>query len=349
MPFLKKIVVLKELENGFAINGKKLSGIVRVEQTDGVSELFLSTINITSVNSGSFFLFVIDYLKEVHCFELKLTPYAHGKVFQNEPSIDRGLCAGLCFVKDDLPVTIAFGTSENFGVNLSDFKKMVADTCYNLRRKSQKEKEELAEKNMLLSQLEKPLPIHNLANQYDDEAVATENFYALSDSIKDSLNKVKESQDALLRTENAMLIDNNEKKTQESQSQTYGCENETNGVESQEYSEQNPYYLSVKKDLETILEKFAPEKKLCALFADSRWVKVAYSKEKYYVVGVVKEKNKERYICYGVPEKYSPEPPPVLKNCATFIPLSVFDLKGDGYWMMFQDAITGECIKLKKV
>ena len=63
------------------------------------------------------------------------------------------------------------------------------------------------------------------------------------------------------------------------------------------------------------------------------------------IVGLVKEGGKEKYICYGVPAVYSKEPPKELKGFCSFIPLSVFDMKGDGYWMMFQDAVTGECIK----
>ena len=35
-----------------------------------------------------------------------------------------------------------------------------------------------------------------------------------------------------------------------------------------------------------------------------------------------------------------------LKNRIEIAPISVFDLSGKGYWMMFQDAETGECIKI---
>ena len=69
------------------------------------------------------------------------------------------------------------------------------------------------------------------------------------------------------------------------------------------------------------------------------------AENKFYVVGLVKENGVEKYICYGVPAKYSPEPPKELKGYASFIPLSVFDLQGDGYWMMFQDAQDGKCVK----
>ena len=80
------------------------------------------------------------------------------------------------------------------------------------------------------------------------------------------------------------------------------------------------------------------------MFPDSVFVKVPYSKEKFYVVGLVKELGVEKYICYGVPSTYSAEPPKALKGYASFIPLSLFNLHGDGFWIMFQDAISGKCI-----
>jgi hypothetical protein len=83
--------------------------------------------------------------------------------------------------------------------------------------------------------------------------------------------------------------------------------------------------------------------------ANSKWVKIYYSNTQYYVVGLVYNDGRERYVCYGVPSKYSPIPPKELEGFCSFVPLSVFDMKGDGYWMMFQDAITGNCIRLKKV
>ena len=74
-------------------------------------------------------------------------------------------------------------------------------------------------------------------------------------------------------------------------------------------------------------------------------MKINYSQSGYYVVGVINENKTPKYICYGVPAVYSKTPPKELDGFCTFIPLSIFSLDGDGFWMMFQDAVTGECIK----
>ncbi|MBQ8427141.1 MAG: hypothetical protein IJX16_05220 [Clostridia bacterium] len=354
MSFSKKVIILKELENGFALPDKKISGIVRIEQTDGIAELYLSTINLNAVSGGTFFLFVVDHSKTVYSFDLLSRPYTHGKVIDGLLDLDKGFSAGLCFVKDDLPITIAFGATEDFSVNLSSFKRLVAETCLNLRRKKQRECEEQAERERFINQTEHSKCAENDINlqaenmTYDDEAVATENFYALNDSINDKLLLLKEKENALLPNENAMPFECDQKEKEKSNPTTYGNKDETDACKSQKYSAQSPYYLTVKNELDEVFCKFPPDKELNAFFADSRWARVKYADNKYYVVGVVKEYGKEKYICYGVPSKYSPEPPETLKDCSAFIPLSVFDLKGDGYWMMFQDAITGNCIKLKK-
>ena len=137
-------------------------------------------------------------------------------------------------------------------------------------------------------------------------------------------------------------------KEKEKRADSDSAKNETDASSCQNRTGKTPYYLSVKDELDRVFSGFSHELGLEKMFPDSVFVKVPYSKEKFYVVGLVKELGVEKYICYGVPEKYSPNPPEALKDCATFIPLSIFDLKGDGYWMMFQDAITGDCIKLKK-
>ena len=73
-----------------------------------------------------------------------------------------------------------------------------------------------------------------------------------------------------------------------------------------------------------------------------------FSRNKYYTVGVICDEKKPKYICYGVPAESRGEPPDALKGYCSFLPLSVFDLSGKGYWMMFQDAETGECVKISQ-
>jgi hypothetical protein len=61
-------------------------------------------------------------------------------------------------------------------------------------------------------------------------------------------------------------------------------------------------------------------------------------------VGLIKENDREKYICYGVPTENSKTPPKQLQGFCSFVALeNCNDYKG--FWMMFQDAQDGKCVK----
>ena len=80
------------------------------------------------------------------------------------------------------------------------------------------------------------------------------------------------------------------------------------------------------------------------MVAESRWVEVDYESGKKYVVGVINESGKPRYVCYGVRGEYGKKPPE-FKDYCSFVPSSPFALKGGGFWIMYQDAESGIRIK----
>ena len=106
------------------------------------------------------------------------------------------------------------------------------------------------------------------------------------------------------------------------------------------------YYAKVQGDLRALFEQYPPEEELAACIPYSRWAKIAFARGKHYAVGVISDEGRPQYICYGVPAERLSEPPKALRGFCSFMPLSVFDLHGKGYWMMFQDADTGECIQI---
>ena len=364
MSFNKKIVVLKETEQGYALKNKKISGIARVEIESGVAELHLSVINASAVSGGEFFFIISDTDRCIFSFPLGKRPFAFNKTFTTPPNIDKGFSAGLCHVNQDLPTTVAFACSDGFTLDFTEFKKAVADKCFEERKKKIKQttekcvcenQEPLCEtKNDKSCQLQNTHTICDnkedvLQNTpYDDEAVATENYYSLNDEICDKICLIKECDNAFLRNKDGVFNEQCQAQTEKSQTTTNCIQDETSDNSSKNCKNRECYFNTVKNELEKLFLRFSPEPNLCALFADSKFVKVNYSNNKYYAVGLIKENGKEKYICYGVPAKFSTTPPETLKDCACFIPISVFDLKGDGYWMMFQDANTGACIKLIK-
>ena len=52
MDFIKKVLVLKQVADGYALSGKAVSGIFRIEAESGVATVFLSVINLASAGNG---------------------------------------------------------------------------------------------------------------------------------------------------------------------------------------------------------------------------------------------------------------------------------------------------------
>ena len=95
--------------------------------------------------------------------------------------------------------------------------------------------------------------------------------------------------------------------------------------------------LFATNDRETNLEKIVP---------NSEWVTVAYedSNQKHYVVGLIYDNGRVRYICFGVPGSMDNPPEDDLKDYSQWLPTDIVNPKDNGYWVMYQDAITGKNI-----
>lgn len=344
MRFDKQVCVLKQLQTGFSPAGKSVGGIVRLESEGGSAAVHLSLINVTAKSSGEYALYVATKTGLYHRFSLGLFPSTFSAAFETEVKASDGFAAGLVYEDNGVPVTVAFAETENFSLGATNFKRAVLQRA-------------------LDAYAEKPAPAPAAVKSdnekikgesrgdYDDEAVATENYFSFEkdelSNLKEIINENGEKEDEHVRAENGRSFRAGEKEEKKGGTYRFIGEDAAESFGGEKYSEVNPYYLSAKKELDETFEKFPEDFSLKTYFPDSKFVKINYSAGRFYLVGVIKENKKEKYICYGVPEKYSEKAPPELEGYCTFIPLSVFDLQGDGYWMMFQDAITGECVKKK--
>ncbi len=356
MEFIKQILVLKEIECGFSSPGKKLSGISRVEIENGVATFYLSLINVKAADCGEYVAFVLDGGGKLFSFPLGKRPVSFTENFRVTPSVKNGFSSGICYVEKGIPLLIAYARSESVLTDAADFRKKITDKYIEKHRE-----EDLAPDNPYapipptlppmpplgpipgIDEPEEEPRDKTMRESYDDEAVATENYYEKDESYEEREFLRRFSED--VRTENEMPFSGEQGKTEKGESGACGFQNETGDDSGKEYSEGNTYFESVRNEIEDMFNKFPPEERLAVSLTDSKWIRINYSDNKYYVVGIIREDGKEKYICYGVPAKYSTSPPKELKGFCTFIPLSVFDLKGDGYWMMFQDAVTGDCVK----
>lgn len=316
MLFYKKVLLLKESSLGYSVSSSPVSCVFRLEQEDSVSSFNLTAVNLKRTD-GEYRLFVCFDKRTAFSFGLGNRPFSFSNKVDFFPSADGGFSAGIVHILDGLPTVVAFSRSDEFNLTLKDFKKVVADYCI-------KEMESSA---------------------YDDEVVATENYYS-AECLNEKLLAIEKLDEKYVQNKNVNPSCQSQDQKEENFKDAYFGQNETSRSSFQKYSKDFPYYLTVKDEIEKVLSSYPYEDRLNALTPDGKWVKVDYSKGKYYVVGVIKEDGKEKFVCYGVPSKYRESPPKELLGFASFVPLSVFDLKGDGYFIMFQDAVTGKSVKI---
>lgn len=108
------------------------------------------------------------------------------------------------------------------------------------------------------------------------------------------------------------------------------------------------FFVRMKDEIEKVLSSYPAEAALEATVENSRWVRITYGGDKFYVFGVIYSGEVPRYVCYGVPSEDSSRPPESLAGISSFIPASP-DGGDSGYWVMYQDAATGASVKLNSV
>ena len=208
--------------------------------------------------------------------------------------------------------------------------------------------------------LREATPEREADGRYDDELIAAENYYAFADADLSSLRirpsaGMADAEEPPVKAEageggeggnGPSFPPNTESGTGEGGEGEQAAERAFPEPKKPPAKQPPRYYAKVQGDLRALFEQYPPEEELAACIPYSRWAKIAFARGKHYAVGVISDEGRPQYICYGVPAERLSEPPKALRGFCSFMPLSVFDLHGKGYWMMFQDADTGECIQI---
>ncbi|MDD4839598.1 MAG: hypothetical protein PHE93_02865 [Clostridia bacterium] len=105
------------------------------------------------------------------------------------------------------------------------------------------------------------------------------------------------------------------------------------------------FYIAVKPQLDEMFECYPTEERLQELISNSKWVRVDCDDE-YYVVGLIFDENdKPEFICYGIPGTYPVKPPEEIADVCEWFPFDLENKFGDGFWLIYQNAMTGKCLK----
>lgn len=103
-----------------------------------------------------------------------------------------------------------------------------------------------------------------------------------------------------------------------------------------------PFYVKIAEQLKNLFDTYPHDKALEEIVHESSWVRIPFGDDEYYVVGVISEAEKPIFICYGLPRDKRDNPCPELTQHAEWLPSDRANVDGCGYWVMYQDAVSGE-------
>jgi len=373
MNFIKKMCILRQVKQGFSGDGKTLSGLIKIEQYGKNLSVEVSVINFAPLSSGEYYCLIADSKNRTEMLPLR------GKSLFNivsELDAEDGFCGVICFVKNGI-TPIAYGIHGN---KVYDWKSLVKRSVPPRSREPACTDNagldlatgtatgmggidfgfggEAAEEPFLpdVQYDEKPEKLHLPENEkeppreetnkeitaknkgkYDDETVATENYY---DREAKKNERIEHEQAHTYAHAESGNQDKTEK--ERTSAQTDG---DAENIRNPFTTDSDGYYFAVKGEIDELFAKYPADDSLKNVFAFSEWVRVRGEEGKAeYLIGVIYDDMKAKYICYALPAADKENPPEEIKEICTFVPSSAFTDK-EGFFVIFQSCSTGECIR----
>ncbi|MBQ7373232.1 MAG: hypothetical protein IJW64_01545 [Clostridia bacterium] len=304
MQNFKTVALVRQTAQGFSDG--EIRGVAKISDKKGQKVIDLSLINLLPAKNGKYLLFLDCEKQEFKSLD--------GGSYIAPNDFSGAVC--LFFDEGEELIPIAYG---NFSPSAKTVKEILES-----EKNDYKTEEVIGEKTTVFS-----------SQEYDDEAIATVDYYDFERKCKgDLIDERSDSFGEQVFDEPSACQEQKEEK-----SHFTSPKNDENGDFMQGDMPQT-YYQKIKGQIETIFKENEKEQSLENMVGRSRWVKIGDG-GKSFAFGVILSDGAPKYICYGIPGKFSSKPNEI-KNYSSFIPKSPFNLKGDGYWVMFQEAINGE-------
>ncbi len=170
---------------------------------------------------------------------------------------------------------------------------------------------------------------------YDDERLAGENYFEEEERERVQSTQNSENAGTQSPTENAGA-----------QAGTNATQNDdATGVLHPFATDPDGYYLSVKREIDDLFRRYPADNTLAATFQRSEWVRLRGSKEApEFLVGALYEEGRVKYVCYALAAEEKDAPPKEIQGVCSFVPVSPL-MGAEGFFVIFQSAATGECVK----
>lgn len=311
----KRLCILKQMKKGFSVDGSSLTGAIYAERLG--SELII-TPRIPALAPLQDGRYALALCAGERSFVLELK----GNIPLKAPadfSLKGGFSALLCFVRGEAE-PIAFGacgdrTQKDREFLLSLFSKREA------REETLQEESHMREEEEMAKEEEKDE--REAGNeQYDDEAIADADYFR---SV----------------CEDAQNADDGGANSQKGEEKGAGvCENEEDKSVHPFLEERGSltYYYEIAPKIKEAMQKYPRDEKMEKVFPHSEWVKAEGA-----LLGVIYAEGLPRFLCVAMRN----EPPKEVKEYSLFVPDSPYS-EEEGYFVVFQDADSGEYVKIEE-
>lgn len=336
MNCLKKTIVLSSKEDGY----RALCVLTLLKSQMGV----FGAIRAYDIGSKSLILGISVNNKQVLKQNVEIE---NGKTYNfkldKSFAIDGKIGCVLVENIDGKLKPIVYGASDD----IKDYKQVVVETLNNSINNlfAVKEKAVLEEKNA-----------PNFEEVIKDEEIIEERLKEEFDKESERLGeKIEEVEDIVSKNltfeDDSSMQEIEEKEIEpkiiESAKLFEYDENVVEEEIKQEINRTNEFYNMISEQIDELFIRYPREERLEKLIPESKWVKVDYENEgRVYVIGLIYEDSVLQYVCYGVPGEYSIEPPRELEKYSQWLPLDPNEPMKDGYWIMYQDADSGDAVEL---
>ncbi|MBQ8885636.1 MAG: hypothetical protein IJY62_04660 [Clostridia bacterium] len=348
MTFIKKMCILRQVKQGFSGDGKTLSGLIKIEQYGKNVSVEVSVINFAPLKSGEYYCLIADSKQRTEMLPLR------GKSIFNiltELDFSGGFCGVICFVKNGV-TPIAYGVN---GSRVYDWRTLVKNTvapaaddgaAFTLADEPIQAAEPSPEKppfpeESTLTDAETTAKKEKSVKKYDDESVVTENYY---EKREDGADERFEHEKACGNAHSESGDQNKSEKAGQDAQKNVDAES----VRDTFKTEPDGYYLAVKSEIDELFQRYPADGTLKSVFAHSEWVRIQEEGKAEYLVGVIYEDLRAKYICYALPTSDKDNPPEEIASVCTFVPSSLFEEKA-GFFVIFQSCATGECIRPESI
>lgn len=331
MAYEKRLCILKQIKRGFTADGSPLSGAVHAERLGGELTLTVKLLGVAPVRDGRYALAV--WIDGKH-FYFELSDHNPIKL-ENAPSLHDGFSVLVLFVKGEAE-PLAYG---HCGFAPADYQPLLRAFAEDGEKKKRKEPIPTPLSPIQVPGVPSPqvplapgIPLPDSGEEeqaeravYDDEAIADANYF--SEEAYDGKDH---------QNENAPRGGRGEEKKKTNAGGASSHE-EDDAVHPFYRGGGLTYYNSVREKIEDAFQKFPKAEALSTAVSNSEWI---HANGAY--LGIVYQDGQPRYLC--VATEAHGEPPEEMKEKYVFVPKTPFT-EDEGYYVVFQDADTGEVVK----